>query len=515
MQLGALERLGCDVARVSPYRPYEVRRVREALRRAGDGCTGQINDALLARFLPDTTPALDTTVIATDLAAAAAATARQTRESRSGIGAALTLRATGLGKGDIRPYWKGAQPTDSGTPPMVALLRLRGTADGGDNLVAVIDGYAESNRRNDPRVRMKRLRKSDAVLDFDEAYLTGKLGFATITFGRGSEAWLGEGSESLVLSAHGPPLDRIGASATWKRLEGRAIVATINDVTIDLARDSLVGGPETQRYRRVLLGHALTYRQSPRFELTIGETALLARTNTIFDLSYANPLMPYLFTQNDTARTGTEARDNLQVFGATRFPLGPARVTGELVVDDIQIDPADRKVTPDQLAWRVAASVPLPAARPASAGIEYRHVNSYTYLRGQYTEVYQSYDAPLGSELGPDADFVRASADVWLSGTSRLAFGVGRWRQGALRIYQRPAQSANFHAGEPYPTTSADRPAVQRALLGDVSLQFLRATLPVTLRVETARIEDAANQFALPALYVRAQLIGTYAFRYP
>jgi hypothetical protein len=56
---------------------------------------------------------------------------------------------------------------------------------------------------------------------------------------------------------------------------------------------------------------------------------------------------------------------------------------------------------------------------------------------------------------------------------------------------------------------------VQSALLGDVALQLLTTTLPVTLRVETARIQNAANQFVLPALYVRAQLIGTYAFRYP
>ncbi|HET7449926.1 MAG TPA: hypothetical protein VFJ78_04965 [Gaiellaceae bacterium] len=518
VQLSSLERMGCDEARVSPYRPYEVRRVREALDRAGTNarCAGPILDALRKRFAADTVAPLDTAGVAPDLAAAAAATAAMRgRPSRSGVDGAITLRLTGLGKGDFRPMWKGVQPTDSGTPPFVGVLRLRATVDGGDNLVAVVGGYAESNRRNDPRVRMKRLRKSEAVLDFDDAYITGKLGLATITLGRGSEAWLGEGDESIALSAHGPPLDRIAASAVWKRLEGRALVATINDVTLDLALDSLVGEPPAQRYRRVLLGHALTYRHSPRVEFTIGETALLARTNTIFDLAYANPLMPYVFTQNDTSRAGTEARDNLQVFAATRFPLGPARVTGELLVDDIQIDPADRAVTPDQLAWRLAASTPVPLARPASAGVEYRHVNSYTYLRGQYTEVYQSYDAPLGSELGPDADLLRASLDLWLGGTTRVSFGVGSWRQGALRIYQRPAQSANFNAGRPYPTTSAERPAVQRALLGDVAIQMLRTALPVSLRVETARVDNAANQFALPAMYVRAQLIGSYAFRYP
>jgi hypothetical protein len=379
----------------------------------------------------------------------------------------------------------------------------------------VIEGFAQSERRNDPSIRARRLRKSGGVLDIGEAYANGRLGHAVISFGRSREAWLGEGEESLVLSAYSPPLDRIAASVDWRRLEARALVATLNDVTIDLAFDSLTGGPERQRYRRVLLGHALTYRQSPRFEVTLGETALLARTNTIFDLAYANPLMPYLVTQNDTSRTGTEGRDNIVVFGATRFALGAVRFTGELAVDDIQIDPADRKRTQDQLVWRLAVSAPVPTTRPAAVGAEYRHINSYTYLRTAYTEVYQNYDQPLGSELGPDADMFRATGELWMGGASRLSAALGFWRQGALRISQRPSQSPNFHAGEPYPSTSAERPGVQRALLGEVALQRLSPTIPVTLRVETARIENPGNIPALPSVYVRAQLFGTYAFRYP
>ena len=519
VQLRGLERLGCDEARVSPYRPFPIRSVVAALDRArsrGGACASPILAALRERFVPDTTPVLDTVGVAPDLAAAAAAAVRPRRASRSGIGAALTLRATALGGGgDFRPFWQSVQPTDSGTPPAVFIGRLRGTADGGDNLVAVVEGFAQSERRNDPLIRARRLRKSGGVLDIGEAYVNGRLGPAVISFGRSREAWLGEGEESLVLSAHSPPLDRIAASVNWRRLEARALVATINDVTIDLAFDSLTGGPERQRYRRVLLGHALTYRHSPRLEVTLGETAVLARTNTIFDLGYANPLMPYLVTQNDTSRTGTEGRDNILVFGATRFALGAVRFTGELVVDDIQIDPEDRKRTQDQLAWRVALTAPVPTARPAAVGAEYRHVNSYTYLRTAYSEVYQNYDQPLGSELGPDADMFRATGELWLGGASRLSGGFGFWRQGALRISQRPSQSPNFHVGEPYPSTSAQRPGVQRALLADLELQRLSATIPVTLRVETARIENPGNIPALPSMYLRAQLFGTYAFRYP
>jgi hypothetical protein len=185
------------------------------------------------------------------------------------------------------------------------------------------------------------------------------------------------------------------------------------------------------------------------------------------------------------------------------------------MVDDIQIDAKDRETIPDQLGWRFEAVSPLPTLRPSSAGIEYRRIDSYTYLRGVYTDVYQHYDAPLGSELGPDADMLRAMGELWMTGTTRVGVGIGYWRQGALRISQRPSQRASGNGDKPYPTTSTARPGVQRSLLADASIQLLRTTTPVTFRVETARIENAANQPSLPKFSVRAQLYGTYAFRYP
>jgi len=142
-------------------------------------------------------------------------------------------------------------------------------------------------------------------------------------------------------------------------------------------------------------------------------------------------------------------------------------------------------------------------------------VNSYTYLRTASNTVYQNYDQPLGSVLGPDADMFRATGEIWLSGANRLSAGLGYWRQGAQRISDRPSQSPNFHAGEPYPSTTEARPGVQRALLAEVAFHHLSAGLPLTLRVETARIENPANVPALASMYLRAQFFGTYAFRYP
>lgn len=530
VQLRALERLGCAAARVSPFRPYLVGRVREALERAraeGGACRGELLDALVDRFQPDSTlPRPDSVAtdtlggVASDLAAAVQATQRTERrraasESGSYVGGAATLRLTGHGEGEFRPFWDAVKPIEDGTPPAVGILRVRGTADGGDRLVGVIEAYGETNRRNDPLVRGRRLRRTSGVVDFSDAYVNGQLGRLVLSLGRAREAWLGDAEESVVLSAHGPPLDRLLATAAWRRVEARAIVASLDDVMLTEEQDSLVAGTPPTRMYRFLIGHALAIRPLRSLEVTVGETAILTRPTRLLELSYLNPTMVYMVTQNDSGRLARE-RDNLAVFGGARWQLGGGvAVTGELFLDDFQLDKGDREITPDQLAWRLAGSAPLPLVKPTTIGVEYRHADNYAYLRGVYSEVFQHYGRPLGTELGPGADLLQGNAEVWLNPTARLVGRLGWWRQGALRIDQRPGQRATGHAGDPFPATSFERPRVQRGLVGGIDFDFLSLSFPLSLRLDLAQIDNAANQITPSALYVRAQLVGTYAFRYP
>ena len=129
--------------------------------------------------------------------------------------------------------------------------------------------------------------------------------------------------------------------------------------------------------------------------------------------------------------------------------------------------------------------------------------------------MYQQYDRPLGTELGPDAEMVKASAEVWARSRLRFAAGAARWKRGALRIDQRPGQAALGHAGEPFPSVSEARPAVQDAWLGDASVEWLDARIPIRLSVELAKIEDVNNQLDESGNYLRAQLAASYRFRYP
>ncbi|MDQ6886307.1 MAG: hypothetical protein M3068_03335 [Gemmatimonadota bacterium] len=506
-QLSGLERQGCRSARVSPFRPYLVGSVRRALREAArdSDCAGVVLEALLSRFGTDSgpTPPDSAAVPAVALSAFTA-------------GAEGTIRATGLGRGEFHPLWRDVRSISEGDPPAVGILRGRLTWNGGPRVVAVAEAFAQSGRRNDPGIRARAFRSTSGVLDVDDAYLSGSVGLLTVSVGREAEAWLGEDRESLMLSANGPPLDRILASARWSRWEARALVGSINDVLLDQTRDSLAPDISPPRYHRFVAAHAVTVHATPALELTVGETSLITSRGAGFNLAFANPATLYIIAENDTSRTGPGADDNnLTAFAAIHIASGRLRVGGEITVDDIQIDAADRQRLPDQLAWRVETTYGLRAAVPASVGLRYQRVDSYTYLRSPYALAYQQYDQPLGSRLGPDADILRASAEVYPNGRLRLSGGIARWRRGALRIDQRPGPSALGHANEPYPTVSADRPAVQGAWLGDAAVEWLDGTMPLTFRGEAAHITNVNNQPLSAGTYFRVQFVGSYRVRFP
>jgi hypothetical protein len=499
-QLDGLARLGCGAARVSAFRPFMVRDIRRALRAAAGerACAGPLLDALGKRFLPEPAPA------------------DSLADPRVTLGGALTVAGTALSRGEFEPLWRDVRPEGEGDPPIRGIAALRFTWTGGSKLLAIAEAYAETDRRNDPTVRAGTFRNTDAAIDFSEASLTGELGPLILSIGRGHEAWTGDGEESLVLSANGPALDRIALQAKWARVEFRALVATANDVVLTPAADGTPDSLGSQRWHRMLIAHALTLRPSRHVELTIGETGLVPRQGGGIDLQYVNPLMIYQVTQEDSARdTDRPGNTNLTAFGSVRANAGRFAAQGELLIDDIQIDAKDRRVFPDLLGWNVLASCALPVPAPADLTVQYRRLGSYTYFGRAYTDTWQYYNEPVGSELGPDADLMRVGADVWPAGRLHLGVGISHWRHGALRIDQRPSADRTGHAGDPFPSTTPSRPEVQRAWLADLSGEWLDPVLAVTLHVQAARIANVNNLPAPGRMYGKLQVVGTYRFRYP
>ena len=511
--LEGLERSGCPAARVSPYRPFTLAQVRAAvMRAAGDArCSSALVEPLAARY--------GRAPVDSSLSGPGGLPSPQSAppplSAQFHLGGAATVRLTSLGAAEFRPLWEDLRPESDGDPPIVGLLRARAWWEPISNLVGVVEAYGQSHRANDPQIRARQLRSTSGVVGVSEATLAAAWGPITVSFGRDREVWLGHGAESLVLSGHSPALDRIALSLSTERFQGRALYAMLDDVVLDTLRGELPSGTPDQRFHRALVAHSLTWRPNDGFELSVGETVLLSRGSRTLDLGYANPLMPFIVTQNDAGREGSETRDNIAAFLAVRGHAGRSRVVGELLVDDIQIDAGDRALTPDQLGWRIEGRQGWGGAYSGAVGLEYARLNSFTYLRGYYTDVYQFVGRPLGSELGPDADRVQAEGELWIAPAARISSRLGVWRRGARRIGTRPSEGAVGRGDEGFPSTSFDRPSVQRAAVGDLTVELVSWRFPLVARVEAARFDNPGNVAGDRVNHVRAHLNLTYAFRYP
>ncbi len=497
-QLDGLMRQGCAEARVSQFRPFFVGDIRNAIKAAesDSSCTGMLLSSLRLRFPEDTAP-------------------RDTSRSRLSFGAAGTLQATGLKNGTFRPLWQDVRPTAAGEPAVVGVGRVRLTLDGGPHLLLVTEAFGETDVRNDPTIRESPFRSTHGVLGFQDAYISAQVSKLVISLGRAREAWLGDGTKSIALSANGPAYDRLLLSLRFNKFELRAFAATINDVLLDSTTDVLPVGVSQQRWHRFAFGHGLTYHPTRKIELTIGETAVVQRQGFTVDLAYLNPLMIYQVTQHDTSQNGA-GDANLTGFLAARATVGKATLSGELLIDDIQIDSKDRANYPNQLGWNLEAAYALPIVLPTSVGVQYRRIDSFTYI-GQvdYSKVYQNFDQPLGSELGPDADMIRGYGEVWASGRLRFVGGIAKWRHGAYRITDRPTLNRVGHANDPYPDVTDDRPNVQNAYIGDLSAEWLDGIIPITAKLELARITDVNNVPTPAKNFARFQVTASYRFRYP
>ncbi len=496
VQLDALMRQGCVAARISPYRPYITLAVRQALIAAHDekNCQGPLLELLTARFTRDTGWVHDTA------------------GSRLRFGSVLSLRGTGESNGTVAPLWRDVRSTDSGPQPLVGYAAARLTFNGGEHFVAVSELFAQTGVRDDPTIRQESFRHGSGVVGSDEAYFTARAGPAFFFFGREPVAWTGDGTQSLALSAAGPPIDHFGFALRLRQWEFMSFVGQLSDVSLDPATDSV---PTSEHWYRTLYAHAITFWPVRSVELSLGETALVPRTTGGLDWAYLNPIMPYQTTQHETNQSGN-GDANLTGFFSARATLGKASLSGELLIDDYQIDSNDKLIYPNQLAWTLGASYPIALAMASSLSINWQLVQSFTYVgQERYSKVYQNFDAPIGSNLGPDAQTVLGTFEVWTS--PRLRFGAtgGWWERGSQRLDQRPPINRTGHAGDPYPDTTALRPKVQSSIIGGLSAAWLDERFPITLEVGDSRISNVNNQPTDAKDYLLVKLTASWRYQYP
>ena len=298
----------------------------------------------------------------------------------------------------------------------------------------------------------------------------GSLGH--VDFGRIRSGWTGGGPHSLVLAAEGPPLDGFSGSLRYHDFTLRFVAGYL---------ESLQSNVATLPIHRYFAGHYLTYRKGGLL-LTLAETMLYAGKARPFDFSYAIPLTTFFESDvNHRFNQPGNEIDNAFIHFSFRYSLsGVLSVYGAFLVDELQIDPKDRRKIPDALASRWALNVPLSRSRIVwGIHAEYVHVDAWTYRYEDGLGNYQARGFPLGWWQGSDLNSYEIELDHLDRKGQVFSLSLSQIEQGEqdLRLHLYEGKELTLKLPSPSGIVSRTTRLLLKLLIRPWDRFWLRATL--------------------------------------
>ena len=296
--------------------------------------------------------------------------------------------------------------------------------------------------------------------------------FGHVNFGRIRSGWTGEGPHSLVLAAEGPPLDGFSGSLQYRDFTLRFRTGYL---------ESLQPTGASLPIHRYFAGHYLTYRKSGLL-LTLAETMLYAGKARPFDFSYAIPLTTFFESDANHRynQPGNEI-DNAFIHFSFRYSLsGVLSVYGAFLVDELQIDPKDRRKIPDALASRWILNVPLSRGRTVwGIHAEYIHVDAWTYRYEDGLGNYQARGFPLGWWQGSDFNSYEIELDRLDRRGQVFSLSLSQIEQGEqdLRLHLSEGKELTLKLPSPSGIVSRTTRLLLKLLIRPWDGFWLRATL--------------------------------------
>ncbi|MEO2006421.1 MAG: capsule assembly Wzi family protein, partial [Candidatus Poribacteria bacterium] len=287
------------------------------------------------------------------------------------------------------------------------------------------------------------------VADFTRAFVRVPVAGLDVTVGRHPFYWGPGRSGGLTLSDASPALDGVSLSGRFGPVLGTAVFATLNRMWHD-------DGDRRYLARRYFSAHRVHWRPSDRLEIGVMDTVLYGGDLRQVEPYYLNPVLPFYASQFNATSQGnaTTLDDNAMIGADIRWTPSPGwSLYAEALIDDFAYDPGSDD--PDALAW-MAGFHRAGVWEKGEARVEYARVGRYAYTHLRQENQYTHYAAPLGHELGNDADTLAAEAAWWLSAESRVALRIDARRKGDSGIddrYRGEADTA-FLAGAPTRTRS-------------------------------------------------------------
>ncbi|RMG37991.1 MAG: hypothetical protein D6732_05785 [Methanobacteriota archaeon] len=247
--------------------------------------------------------------------------------------------------------------------------------------------------------------------EFDYGFLRYSSNNWQLSFGRHRITWGNYTTHALLLSSTGPNWDGAYVKFNFLNFSYHFFAGYLETVA-----------DNDENINRYIGGHLLTYHYK-NWYLGAGETIIYSGANRAFDLSYIVPFVPFLESDaNLRFNQRVQEQDNAFLFLGLEY-RNHNNFRGFLhwLIDDIQIDPNDRKRIPDNTALSSGFQfqlLTLPFYDQIS--LSYERVGSWTYRYTRPFTNYQSRGLLLGTPNGSDFESWRLTNTMLFSKPVRV-----------------------------------------------------------------------------------------------
>jgi hypothetical protein len=234
---------------------------------------------------------------------------------------------------------------------------------------------------------------SRATWDQSESYFTFGIRGIGFEYGRDNAAWGPCPDGGLMFSGLAPSMDML------------RVAFDAGPVFFTWFHAQLRGEPD----RKWVSGHRVEF--SPFRGAAFGIHDAVIYANRGLEPGYLNPVMPFVFSQHSLGDL-----DNV-VFGldAALSRIRGLKLYGELLVDDFTSPwGIFSNAWSNKIAFTAGALWTDPAGvRDSQLRLEYTRIDPFVYTHRIPSNVYENYDAGLGSDLQPNSDRLRLRWEHW------------------------------------------------------------------------------------------------------
>lgn len=272
----------------------------------------------------------------------------------------------------------------------------------------------------------------------------------SVNIGRFPVRWGQSWSHSVILSGNAPSYDHVQYSINAGRFKISTLMAQLGS--------EIESG---HRIKRFFSGHQIQYfSKNNKWIISFGDGLVYTGVNRTFEMHYLNPIIPMLMAdfEGENEKSSSGENDNSILFMHGRYiPRRNLSFYYELLVDEFQVDPKDRKIYKDALAIKIGLDGSFSLLnKPSFFELEYTRIDNWTYTHhGEFTNI-MSHGVPLGYYLGPDVESIFLKYDMYLNPRIIIALENTYYVKGAVTIdsawdnrghvdWSTPSEPVSYH----------------------------------------------------------------------